>query len=487
MNQPIARLFALVLVMFGLLVAFTSRWTVFEASALRENPNNRRPGLEAQRVQRGSIVADDSTTVLADSTRGSDGIFARHYPFNQLFEPALGYYDPYNGRTGLESFRNGVLAGSPPQQSSIIDQFEGKRTNGDEVVTTLNVHAQEVAYRDLAGRDGAVVAIVPSTGAIKVFAASPTFDPNAVKTQAGLAAIQRAAGSLFVNRAAEGQYAPGSTFKIVTAIAAIDTGRYTPQSVFSGRSPITVSGRPLSNDGGTSYGKVSLSYALTNSINTVFAQVALGVGAPTLQTYMDRLGFYNTPPIDLPSNELAQSGVVYPNRRGYLPLTAGADIGRVGIGEGGLEVTPLQMAMVASAVANDGRLMVPHMTDRIVNSDGQTAQTIAPQLYSTVMKPSAARQVGVMMENVVNDGTGTAAALAGIPVAGKTGTAQDCSNLALLACQYNQTWFIAYAPVGDPKIAIAVTVSHQLNGFGGTIAAPIARDVFEALGIGSGK
>jgi peptidoglycan glycosyltransferase len=141
--------------------------------------------------------------------------------------------------------------------------------------------------------------------------------------------------------------------------------------------------------------------------------------------------------------------------------------------------------MVASAVANNGRLMVPHITDKIVNSDGQTVQTIAPALYSTVMKPSTAQQVGVMMQKVVDDGTGTAAAVSGIPVAGKTGTAQDCSNLALIACQYNQDWFIAYAPVGDPKIAIAVTVSHQLNGFGGTIAAPIARDVLEALGIGS--
>ncbi|HXR13191.1 MAG TPA: penicillin-binding transpeptidase domain-containing protein [Solirubrobacteraceae bacterium] len=487
MNQPITRLFVFVLVMFALLVAFTSRWTVFDASALRQDPNNRRPGLEAQRVQRGAILADDESTVLADSTPGRDGIFSRSYPFNQLFEPAIGYYDPYNGRTGLEAFRNGALAGAPPQQSSIIDQFEGKRTNGDAVVTTLNVHAQEVAFRDLAGRDGAVVAMVPSTGAIKVFAASPTFDPNAVKTQAGLAAIEHAAGALFDNRAVAGQYTPGSTFKVVTDIAAIDTGRYTPQSVVSGRSPIIVSGQSLSNDGGTSYGNVTLSDALTNSINTVWAQVALGVGAATLQTYMDRLGFYRTPPIDLPSNELAQSGVRYPNRRGYLPLAAGADVGRVGIGEGGLEVTPLQMLMVASAVANDGRLMVPHLTDRIVNPDGQTVQTIAPALYSTVMKPATARAVGLMMENVVNDGTGTAAAVAGIPVAGKTGTAQDCSNLALLACQYNQDWFIAYAPVGDPKIAIAVTVSHQLNGFGGTIAAPIARDVLVALGIGSGK
>ena len=281
-----------------------------------------------------------------------------------------------------------------------------------------------------------------------------------------------------VNRATASQYAPGSTFKVVTAIAAIDTGRYTPASVINGNSPIVVSGQPLSNDSGTSYGPVSLSDALTNSINTVWAQVALKVGASTLQNYMDRLGFYRAPPIDLPTDELAVSGVRYPGHPGYLPLASGADIGRVGIGEGGLEVTPLQMVMVASAVANGGRLMVPHLTSEIVNADGQVVQTVTPELYSDVMKPSTAQEVGAMMENVVRDGTGTAAALAGITVAGKTGTAQDCTSLAV--CDTSQVWFIAYAPVANPQIAIAVTIAHQV-GFGGSIAAPIARQVLQAL------
>ena len=484
MNKPIARLFTVVLVMFALLVAFTSRWTIFEASALKANRENKRPGLEQQFVARGEIVAANRTTVLAASLRRHSGIYERQYPFGPLFAAAIGYYDPYNGRTALEAYRNGVLAGSPLQQSSIADQLEGKRTNGDEVVTTLDQHAQQVAYSALAGRAGAVVAIVPSTGAIRVFADSPTYDPNQVKTAAGVAAINRAANGAQVDRVTQAQYAPGSTFKVVTAIAAIDTGKYTPNSVLSGKSPIVVSGQPLANDSGTSYGNVTLSTALTQSINTVWAQVALGVGAPTLQTYMERLGFYSKPPIDLPSDEVAESGVRFQGRAGYLPLTGGADVGRVGIGEGGLEVTPLQMAMVASAVADGGRLMTPHLTQAIVNPDGQTVQTIAPQLYSTVMKPSTAAQVGLMMDNVVNDGgTGTAAALPGVTVAGKTGTAQDCTNAALAACALSQVWFIAYAPAEHPKIAIAVTLEHQ-NGFGGTIAAPIAKQVLIALGIG---
>jgi len=484
-NKPLTRLFVLVLVMFALLVGFTSRWTIFEAGSLRANADNHAPFIESLRVQRGAILAADGTTILAESLRNHDGTYRRVYPFGKLYAPALGYYDPTYGSFGLEDYRNSSLAGSPPQQSSIIDQLEGKRTNGDDVVTTIDPHAQQVAFQGLAGRDGAVVAMVPSTGAIKVFAASPTYDPNLVRTQAGQNALKNSTDAALVDRAAQGQYAPGSTFKIVTDIAAIDTGKYTQNSVLNGDSPITVSGQPLANDSGTSYGPVTLSDALTNSINTVWAQVALGVGAPALQTYMNRLGFYSKLPIDLPSSEISESGVRFPGRSGYLPLTSGADVGRVGIGEGGLEVTPLQMVMVAAAVANNGRLMVPHLTKSVLNADGQTVETIKPQLYSQVMKPSTARTVGAMMENVVKDGTGTQAALAGVRVAGKTGTAQDCSNLALIACQYNQDWFIAYAPVNDPQIAVAVTVSHQLNGFGGTIAAPIAKAVIQALGIGA--
>ena len=167
--------------MFALLVAFTSRWTVFEASALRANANNKRPGLEQQYIQRGPIVAGDQATVLADSIRQKDGVYVRQYPFAALFAPPIGYYDPYNGRTGLERYYDSSLAGSPAQQSSILDQLSGKRTNGDELVTTLNERAQRVAYTGLAGRAGAVVALDPTTGAIKVFADSPSYNPNDVK------------------------------------------------------------------------------------------------------------------------------------------------------------------------------------------------------------------------------------------------------------------------------------------------------------------
>jgi peptidoglycan glycosyltransferase len=479
-NRPIARLFGLVLVLFGLLIAFTSRWTIFEAAALRANPLNKRALLEEQFRPRGEILAANGS-ILARSTRTASGTYRRDYPFGALFAHAVGYFNFQQGDAGLEAYRNSVLNGSATSGvSSILDQLEGKRTRADTVRTSLNEAAQRVAVAGLAGRRGAVVALDPSTGAIKVFADSPSYDPNSVNHAAAFRNLVagRTPSTSLLDRVTQSEYAPGSTFKVVTAAAAIDTGLYTPQSVLSGRSPQTFSGVPLNNDGHTSYGNVSLTTGLTLSINTVFAQVATRVGNATMARYMARFGFGSKPPIDLPASETVASGVRESGNVLTSPASSTVDIARVGIGEGKLEATPLQMAMVAAAVANGGVLMVPHLTSEVLDSDGRIVTRVTPRVYSRVMKASTAAAVGVMMTQVVNEGTGTAAALTGVQVAGKTGTAQDCAS-----CTTSQVWFIAYAPVVHPKIAIAVTVEHQV-GFGGTIAAPIARAVLQALGVG---
>jgi peptidoglycan glycosyltransferase len=189
---------------------------------------------------------------------------------------------------------------------------------------------------------------------------------------------------------------------------------------------------------------------------------------------MDRLGFDHRPPIDLPAAELRASGEYY---HGHLlaPTSDLVDVGRMGIGEDKLNVTPLQMAMVAAAVANGGRLMTPHLTDRVIDRDGRTVERIAPTLYSQVMAPRTAGEVAAMMAQVVQEGTGTAAALQGIQVAGKTGTAEIVPGQAI-----NQVWFIAFAPVSNPRVAIAVTIERS-SGQGGTVAAPVAKQVLQTL------
>jgi peptidoglycan glycosyltransferase len=193
--------------------------------------------------------------------------------------------------------------------------------------------------------------------------------------------------------------------------------------------------------------------------------------------YMKRFGFYSKPPLDYPPDEMAESRPFSPTGRPYPPGSPNEDIGRIAIGQGGLLVTPLQMALVAAAVANKGVLMVPHFMSRAVNQDGQTVETVHPTVWHTVMKPSTAAEVTEMMKRVVEEGTGTPAQLGNISVAGKTGTA----SIGLPGSNLTQPWFIGFAPVNDPKVAVAVTIEKTEGGFGGTVAAPIAKDVIQTL------
>ncbi len=476
MNRPIVRLYGLVVLLFALLVAFTSRWTIFEASSLRDNKLNARPLLEQERVDRGPIVAADGT-VLARSVRHAGGIYERVYPTGSQFANAIGYHYTTPGSTGTEQFRNAALEGhTGTNLQSILDQLQGKQPKGEKVVTTLQPAAQRVANNALGGRRGAVVALDPRTGAVTVMASSPSFNPNAAASSAGFAALQRATGSQLLNRTTLGGYAPGSTFKVVTATAAIDTGQFTPESTVSGRDGIIVSGTPLANDNHESFGEITLTQALVHSVNTVWAQVAEKLGKGTMARYMNRFGFDREPELDYPGEEMSASGEYdHPGGRLLSPRSPSVDVGRMGIGQDKLIVTPLQMAEVAAAVANHGRLMVPHMTSRIVDAEGRTVQSIGPRVQSVVMKPSTATAVTGMMEAVVTEGTGTAAQIPGVQVAGKTGTAETQIGNSI-----NNVWFIAFAPAADPRVAVAVTL-QAVPGEGASFAAPIAREVIESL------
>jgi len=282
-------------------------------------------------------------------------------------------------------------------------------------------------------------------------------------------------GMPLVNRALQYGYAPGSTFKIVTATAAIDTGQYTPRSLVSGRGGIVVSGVPLSNDNGESYGELTLTEGLVKSVNTVYAQVAEHVGKQTLARYMSRFGFDAKPRLDYPDEEMSASGEYLGGQRLISPTSRFVDVGRMGIGQDKLQVVPLQMAEVAAAVANHGRLMVPHLTKRIVDPEGRTVLQVAPRVQSVVMKPATAAALTGMMEAVVSEGTGTAAQIPGVRVAGKTGTAETQIGTAV-----NNVWFIAFAPAQSPSVAIAVTL-QAVPGQGAAFAAPVARQVMETL------
>jgi peptidoglycan glycosyltransferase len=460
MNVPVVRLFGLVVVLFAVLVGFTSRWTVFEADALRHNPANHRVLLEEERIKRGVIRAADGA-VLAGSRPIDAERYERRYPTGELFAHPVGYFSIERRRSGLEEFYNDPLSGRATDAVNALAGLLGPQRVGDDLKTTLSKAGQEAAYAGLSGRNGAVVALDVKTGAVRVMAATPTFDPA------------KPAGAETFNRATQGRYAPGSTFKTVTAAAALDSGRYRPDSRVDGSNGKEISGTPLNNFGEKDWGTVDLTTALTNSVNTVWAEVGEKVGKETMAQYMERFGFYSDPPLDYPDFQLLPSGE-YRNGKLLSPTSRFIDVGRMAIGQDKLEVTPLQMATVAQTIGNDGVRMEPRLVQKIVDPDGRTIDEPLPEEAERVISSGAARALGQMMKNVVREGTGTAAALEGVDVAGKTGTAEVDP-----AAGINNLWFIGFTP----EVAVAVVIERQ-QGTGGENAAPVAKQVLQALGAG---
>jgi penicillin-binding protein A len=473
-NRPIVRLYGLVFVLFALLIAFTSRWTIFEASSLRANTLNKRGLLQQQRIARGEILASNGS-VLARSVRGAQGTYTRRYPTGSEFTAPVGYSYIERSQVGLERYRSPALNGQTGTSvQSILDQLQGRKPRGNNLLTTLVPSAQRTAIAALGEHEGAVVALDPRTGAVEVMASTPSYNANAAASESAFARITRQSGSPLVNRAVEFGYAPGSTFKVVTATAAIDSGKFTPQSTVSGRNGLPISGVPLKNDNNESLGQITLTEALARSVNTVYAQVAEQLGKQTMARYMRRFGFDRKPQLDYPADEMSSSGE-YLGEKLLSPTSTRVDVGRMGIGQDKLKVTPLQMAEVAATVANGGTLMKPHLSTAIVEPDGHVVQRISPQVQSVVMRPSTAAALTTMMEAVVGEGTGTSAQIPGVQVAGKTGTAET-----LGVSPINNVWFIAFAPARKPTVAVAVTVA-RVPGQGATFAAPVAKQVMEAL------
>jgi peptidoglycan glycosyltransferase len=458
MNQPIFRLYVLVVLLFAVLIGFSSRWAVFGAPALRANTNNKRVVIEEQRIKRGVIRAADGS-VLAGSRALSDKRYERRYPTGRLFALPVGFDSVQFGRAGLEAFYNDQLVGRKNELASIVDSLTKTVQVGDDLQTTLDPKAQKVAYAALNGRKGAVVALNVKDGGVRVLAGTPSFNPD-----------KPGDGSIF-NLATQGLFPPGSTFKTVTASAALDTGRYQPDSKVSGKNGKIISGTPLNNFGGQDYGDITLTDALTHSVNTVWAEVGVKLGRNTMQDYMGRFGFGLDPPMDYPGRQMEPSG---PHRKGAIISMKSqfVDVGRTAIGQGLLLVTPLQMATVAQTIGNGGVRMEPRLVQKVIDPDGRTVATPLPKEAQRVISADTAAKLTTMMKSVVREGSGTAAALQGVELAGKTGTAE-----INIAQGINDLWFIGFT--GD--VAVAVVIAGE-KGQGGTVAAPIAKQVLQALG-----
>jgi len=481
-NRQIVKLFAFIVVLFGVLVGFTSWWSVFDAEALKEKDANKRPLFEQQQIPRGRILTADGVLIAKSvpKGRGAAKRYVRRYPEGTLFGHPIGYSFVQYGDSEFEQFHNEELVGEGSEFSSILDELLGDRQEGNDIVTNIDSEAQRVALAALEESGfGAVVAIEPSTGAVKAMVSNAPYDPNRVPYEFSKLSNNNLERPLY-NRAAQGQYPPGSTFKVVTAAAGLDSGAITPETTIDAPGSLEVEGTPLQNDFNEDFGPIALDTALTSSVNTWFGQLGQQLGNDTLFKYMERFGFNATPAIDLPEDQVEPSGVFAEDGE-LLNASDPVDLARLAIGQERLLATPLQMAQVAAAVANGGKLMKPQIWKRVVDPDGRTVETMDPSVYSEAISEETAAELTTAMEGVVTEGTGTNAAIPGVAVAGKTGTAETPGNEACGGGENeNQAWFIGFAPADDPQIAIAASVECTEQ-FGGDVAAPIFRTVAESI------
>jgi peptidoglycan glycosyltransferase len=482
------------MVLLGVLIGATTYWQSWASADLTNRQDNQIAAVAQLSVDRGRIYAADGTLLAANTRSRKHGltIFTRRYPQNDLASQVIGYATAGEGRTGIESSLNDYLTGANTNLSGTLSQELNRLGNetvkGNNVYLTLKPSAQRLALSLLAGRCGAVVALNPQTGAVYAMASSPTYNQNLITAKKGYAKILKIRGpcgdsSALVNNATAGLYPPGSTFKLVTASAALDSGAYTPNSTFYDPGYCTEYGQrvynssaPDSPGGHEVFGNVNFGQALEHSINAVFCNIGQHIGAAKILEYAKRYGFYSLPAIDLPPSESQASGL-YNKGRLWFPKDPATQVdpGRLAFGQERMLVSPLQMALVAATIGNGGVEPRPYLVQRITAPDGSTVSTTAPQMLGRPIKPQTASELNQMMQLVVQGGTGTTAQIPGVQVAGKTGTAE-----LGLGSVYD-AWFVCFAPANNPQVAVAVVVEKQPNGFGGSVSAPIAKAMLENL------
>jgi peptidoglycan glycosyltransferase len=486
-NRRIGRVFLVLVAGFAVLIGFTSYWQIWAAPSLADRRDNARLVVRELSVDRGTILAANGARLAYSvPSKDLDGrtIYTRRYPAGNTFAQVVGYFSPTANRSGLEDSANDYLTGSTSDLSSFLrnqlHSLTGGTVRGDDVITSLEPPVQRTAMEGLSATHlaGAAVALEVPTGRVLALASWPSYNPNVAasgSTRAWRRVLSRSGAPLLL-RATQATYPPGSTFKTVTMTTGLETGVVTPASVIVDPGYFREYGQIIHNAESAPFGAVSMTTALTFSINSVFAQIGTDIChgravCPAFTTHMALYGFYSRPPIDLPATQVVPSGIFRIGAPQKLAtLTTPLDPARTAIGQWTVRATPLQMAMVAATIGNGGEVMRPTLIDRVRSPSGQLIAQTQPEALGRAISPAVAGQVTSMMEDVVRRGTGVAAAIPGVTVAGKTGTAETGVPGVYDA------WFIAFAPAQHPRVAVAVVLEHS-RVYGGAIAAPVARQM----------
>ncbi|MEU6840957.1 penicillin-binding protein 2 [Streptomyces sp. NPDC046716] len=484
MNKPLRR----IAIFCGLLVLtllIRDNWLQYvKADSLASDDDNRRVAIARYSTPRGDIIVDGKSITGSKATSGTDLKYKRTWKDGPMWSPVTGYASQVVGATQLESIEDGILTGNDDRLffRNTLDMITGKKKEGGSVVTTLNAKAQKAAYDGLKTRGkGAVAAIEPSTGKILALASTPSYDPSSFAGNSNddgstFSKLDKDKDKPLLNRALRETYPPGSTFKLVTAAAALESGKVTDVDAKTDSPvPFIMKGtrQPLPNEGNIACENVSLRDALKVSCNSVFGKLGQDMGNKTMLDEADKFGFNEEQFVPVRSSKSNFDSDMEPSQ-----------VALSSIGQFNTATTPLQMAMVASAIANDGKLMKPYMVDQLKAPNLDTIEKTDPEEMSQPLSADNAQKLQSMMETVVNDpgGTGSRAKIQGATVGGKTGTAQHGVDNS----EKPYAWFVSYAKTdsGTP-VAVAVVVedgsANRDDISGGGLAAPIAKSVMEAV------
>ncbi|WP_322749469.1 MULTISPECIES: penicillin-binding protein 2 [unclassified Frankia] len=478
MNAPIRKVAIACLVLFAALLVNANWLQAENADTLRHKPGNARQITARLERERGSIAVAGGQAVASSVPVDDEYKFQRQYPAAKLYSNIVGYYGLYTS-AGLERSQNDFLSGEDQRLfvSKVSDLVTGHEQRGGSIVTTLVPQIQQVATTALGNRKGAVVALDPRTGEILAMVTSPSYDPTQLASHNDTTASKTAQAlntdpdKPLLNRAAQETYPPGSTFKLITAAAALTAGHQLEERIAAPDAlPLPQSRTVLPNFAGERCGDGetdTLIHALTISCNTAFAKLGIDLGDAALRAQAEAFGFNSTVP-DFP---LAQVPSVYPTAK-----LDGAQTAQSAIGQFDDKVTPLQMAQVAAAIGNNGVMMRPYLVSELLGPDLKAISRTEPEVYKRPVKPDVAANLNTMMQSVVTSGTGTKAQIPGVAVAGKTGTAEHGDN------EPPHAWFVGFAPAINPTVAVAVIVESgggELS-TGGAVAAPVAQQVMKA-------
>lgn len=452
--------YILVGIFVGLMVYF-GYFIQVESSNIINNPYNKRQDLLAERVIRGKILGNNGE-ILAETKTANNGEEYRYYPYENMFCHIVGRFD--NGKTGIELSQNiNLLTSGENAILAILNEIQGEKNVGDNVITTLDVRLQKIAYDALGSRKGAVVVLEPSTGKILAMVSKSDYNPNTAADNWKSLLEDAQGNSALLNRATQGLYPPGSTFKIVTALEYMRENKKIENYQYDCVGSDIFQGVKINCYGNKVHGNVDLTKSFAKSCNTSFANIGMTLNLKSFHNLCESLLFNKDLPTDIPysrSSFVLNKG----SKKEEIPQTA--------IGQGETQITPFHNALITAAIANDGVLMKPYVVDHLENYEGSVVKQFKPSEYGALVSAKEAKEIRKMMKEVVE--SGTAAALSGrsYTAAGKTGSAEFDSSKS------SHAWFVGYAPTKDPKLAISVIVEGA--GTGSEYAVPIAKQIMDA-------